>query len=114
MLLILSSNVKLKKLELKLSVRRSQQARKIKKNSRQKTPEIKLKKKFFFREFAFFDRFKLFSSKIDFWSFFKLQKMKYGQKNFREIDLFDFTRFFGLDFFKFTCICLIMILVFFK
>ena len=29
--------------------------------------------------------------------------MDFGQKNFfREIDLFDFTSFFGLDFFKFS------------
>ena len=32
--------------------------------------------------------------------FLKLQKMDFGQKIFfREIDLFDFTSFFGLDFF---------------
>ena len=54
------------------------------------------------REIAFFDSFKLFpSSKNDFWPFLKLQKMEFGQKIFREIDLFDFTSFFGLDFFKF-------------
>ena len=46
--------------------------------------------------------FKLFpSSKIDFWPFFKLQKMDFCQKIFCEIDLFDFTSFFGLDFLKF-------------
>ena len=28
--------------------------------------------------------------------------MEFGQDNFREIDLFDFTSFFGLDFFKFS------------
>ena len=28
--------------------------------------------------------------------------MDLDQKNFREIDLFDFTSFFGLDFFKFS------------
>ena len=43
------------------------------------------------------------SSKIDFWPFLKLQKMKFGQTKFREIDLFDFTSFFGLNFFKFFC-----------
>ena len=44
--------------------------------------------------------FKLFpSSKIDFWPFLKLQKMEFGKKIFREIDLFDFTAFFALDFF---------------
>ena len=32
--------------------------------------------------------------------FLKLQKMEFVQKIFREIDLFDFTSFFGLDFFK--------------
>ena len=50
-----------------------------------------------------FGSFKLFpSSKIDFWSFLKLQNVELAQKNFREIDLFDFTSFFGLDFFKFS------------
>ena len=39
------------------------------------------------------------STKIDFWPFLKLQKMEFGQKKIREIDLFDFTNFFGLDFF---------------
>ena len=39
--------------------------------------------------------FKLFpSSKIDFWPFLKLQKKEVSQKNFREIELFDFTSFF--------------------
>ena len=28
-----------------------------------------------------------------------MQKMEFGQKKFREINLFDFTSFFGLDFF---------------
>ena len=28
--------------------------------------------------------------------------MEFGQKKIREIDLFDFTSFFGLDFFKFS------------
>ena len=28
--------------------------------------------------------------------------MEFGQKTFREIDLFDFTSLFGLDFFKFS------------
>ena len=42
------------------------------------------------------------SSKNDFWPFLKLQKMKFGQKKFSEIDLFDFTSFFGLDIFKFS------------
>ena len=42
------------------------------------------------------------SSKIDFWPFLKLQKMEFGQKKNSEIDLFDFTIVFGLDFFKFS------------
>ena len=48
--------------------------------------------------------------KIDFWSFLKLQKMEFGQKKFfREIDLFDFMSFFGLDFFKFSgLLCLLL------
>ena len=65
-------------------------------------------KKFFFHKIDLFDFF-LFgsfehfsSSKIDFWSFLKWQKMKFGQIFFREIYLFDFTSFFGLDFFKFS------------
>ena len=38
--------------------------------------------------------FKLFpSSNMDFWLLLKLQKMDFGQKQFREIDLFDFTSF---------------------
>ena len=47
---------------------------------------------------------KLFpSSKNDFWPFLKWQKMEFGQKKFfREIDLFDFTSFLGLDFLKFS------------
>ena len=55
-----------------------------------------------------FGSFKLFpSSKIDFWPFLKLQKMEFGQKIFREIDLFEFTsvdlmNFIGLDFLKFS------------
>ena len=37
-----------------------------------------------FCEIAFLDSFKLFpSSKIDFWPFFKLQKMDFGQKKFK-------------------------------
>ena len=55
------------------------------------------------REIAFLAVLNFFpSSKIDFWSFLKLQKMEFGQKFFREIDLFDFTSSFGLDFFKFS------------
>ena len=34
------------------------------------------------------------SSKIDFWPFLKVQKMEFGQKNIREIDLSHFTRVF--------------------
>ena len=36
---------------------------------------------------------------MDFWPFLKLQKMDFGQKNFREIDLFDFTIFFAWTYF---------------
>ena len=44
-----------------------------------------------------FGSFKLFpSSKIDFWPFLKLQKIEFGQKKFREIDLFDFASFFTI------------------
>ena len=38
---------------------------------------------------------------MDFWPFLKLQKMEFGQNKFREINLFDFTSFFGLVFLKF-------------
>ena len=56
---------------------------------------MKSNKSSFFREIAFFGSFKLFpSSNIVFWLFLKLLKM--------EIELFDFTSFFGLDFFKFS------------
>ena len=34
-----------------------------------------------------------------------MQKMKFGQEIFREIDLFDFTIFFALDFFHFLTHC---------
>ena len=35
-------------------------------------------------------------------NFFPVQKLIFGQIFFREIDLFDFTSFFGLEFFKFS------------
>ena len=73
---------------------------KILKSPGKKSREIK--QSHLFREIAFL-AVKLFpSSKIDFWSFLKLQKMKFGPKKFREIDLFDFRSFSGLDFFKFS------------
>ena len=54
------------------------------KKSRQKT-----------REIAFLAVLNFFLvQKLIFWSILKLQKM--------EIDLFDFTKFFGMDFFKFS------------
>ena len=83
--------------------------KKYKKNSKSKTHfsgDYSLKKKvqakqtcpiklIFFSSNCTFGSFKLFpSSKIDFWPFLKLQKMEFGQKKFREIDLFDFTSFF--------------------
>ena len=73
------------------------------KKSRQKTCETKIIKKVYSWN-CIFGSFKLFpSSKIDFWPFLKLQKMEFGEKNcLREIDLFDFTSFLGLDFFKFS------------
>ena len=47
--------------------------------------------------------FKLFpSSKTDFWPFLKLQKMDFGQKKFREIDLVDFTSFCLAWIFKYS------------
>ena len=56
--------------------------------------------KFIFREIAFLAVFAV--PKIDFGPFLKLLKMEFGQKKIREIDLFDFTIFLGLDFFKFS------------
>ena len=41
-------------------------------------------------------------SKIDFWPFFKLQKMDFCQKKIREIDLFDLARFLAWTFFNFS------------
>ena len=35
---------------------------------------------------------------MDFWPFFKLQKMEVGRKKFREIDVFDITSFFAWTF----------------
>ena len=50
-------------------------------------------KKIFFVKLHFWQLYKLFpSSKIDFWPFLKLQKMEFGQKKLREIDLFVFAR----------------------
>ena len=84
---------------MKLAV--PQRAKKFKKVQAKKL--VKSNKSIFFREIAFFGSFKLFlSSKIDFWPFLKLQKMAFGQKFFREIDLFDCTSFFGQIFFKFS------------
>ena len=45
---------------------------------------------------------KNFRGQIDFWPFLKMRKMEFGQKIFREIDLFYFTSFFGLDYFNFS------------
>ena len=42
------------------------------------------------------------SSKIDFWPFLKLEKMKFGQKNYSWKWFIRFHEFFGLDFFKFS------------
>ena len=51
---------------------------------------------FFFSWNCTFGSFKLFpSSKIDL-AIFEIEKMEFGQKIFREIDLFDFTSFSGL------------------
>ena len=66
-----------------------------------KSPGKKTNQNFFSWNCIFWS-FKLFpSSKMDFWPFLKLQKMEFGKK-ICEINLFDFTRFFGLDFFKFS------------
>ena len=64
---------------------------------------MEFRQKNFFREIAFLAVLNFFpSSKIDFWPFLKLQKMEFDQQNFCEIYLFDFTSFFGLDFFRFS------------
>ena len=79
--------------------------KKVKKSIFAPEKSLKLPKILFFQnEYCIFGNFKLSSgSKIDFLPFLKLQKMDFGQKRFfRDIDLFDFTSFFGLDFFKFS------------
>ena len=64
------------------------------------------KSKKIFREIAFLAVLNFFPvQKIDFWPFLKMQKMEFGQKKIREIELFDFTSFFGLDFFNFLTHC---------
>ena len=71
-----------------------------------KTREINQINKF--HEIALLAVLKLFpSSKIDFWPFLKLQKMKFGPKKFREIDLFDSMIFFGLIYLNFLAQCVI-------
>ena len=65
----------------------------------QKSREIKYVN-LFFCEIAFLVVFP--SSKIDFWPFLK---MEFGLKNIREINLFDFMSFFGLDSLNFLTHC---------
>ena len=79
----------------------SQRARKFEKVQAKKTREIIKKKLFFFGSFLTFFP----STKIDIWSFLKLQKIKFGQKNFHEIDLFDFRSFFAWTFSNFLMPC---------
>ena len=78
----------------------TQWARKLKKSLAKKTCEIK-RIKIFFREIAFLAVINFFLVKeIDFWLFLKLQKNEFQSKKFfREINLFDFTSFFGQDVF---------------
>ena len=65
---------------------------------------MKSNKSNFFREIACLSVLNFFPlKKLIFWPFLKLQKMEFGHKIFREIDLFDFMTFIGLDFFKFSC-----------
>ena len=64
------------------------------KKSRQKNSWNTISQKNF-REIAFLAVLNFFPcSKIYFWPFLKWQKMKFGQKKIREIELFDFTSFF--------------------
>ena len=73
------------------------------KKSRHKKSWNQIKQNSFPWNFIFGSFLKHFpSSKIEFWPFLKLQKLDFGQNFFREIDFFDFTSFFGLDFFKFS------------
>ena len=51
-----------------------------------------------------FNRF-IICSKIDFWSFLKLQKMEFGQKKFHDIDLFEFMSFLAWTFLNFLAHC---------
>ena len=77
-----------------------------KKKSTQKKIVKSNKSKFFSHEIAFLAVLNFFPvQKLIFGPFFKLQKMEFGQKEFSEIDLFDFTSFFGLDFFNFLAHC---------
>ena len=79
----------------------TQSTRKLKKVQAKKL--VKLNTSIFFSWNCISGSFKLFpSSKIHFWPFLRLQKMDFGQKKFRKIDLFDFTSFFVLDFLKFS------------
>ena len=66
------------------------------KKSRQKN----LWNQFFFREIAFLNFFPV--QKLTFGHFWNGKKWNLVKINFREIDLFDFTSFWGLDFFKFS------------
>ena len=62
--------------------------------------------KSFFCEIAFLAVLKFSpSSKIDFWPFLKLQKMEFGKKKIREIDLFDFTSFLACTFLNILAHC---------
>ena len=61
------------------------------------------KSKNFFREIAFLVVLNFFpSSRIDILPIWNSKKWNLVKKNFREIDFFYFTSFFGLDFFKFS------------
>ena len=79
---------------------------KIKKKSRSKNSWSQINQKIFYVKLHFW-QFETFSqSKNWFWPFLKLQKMEFGPKKIREIDLFDFKSFFfGLDFFNFLAHC---------
>ena len=67
---------------------------------------MKSNKSIFFREIAFLAVLNFFPvQKLIFWPFLKKQKMEFGQKIFREIDLFDFTSFLAWTFLNLLAYC---------
>ena len=71
-----------------------------------KSRQKKLVKSIYFSCNCISDGYKLFpSSKIDFWSFLKLQKMEFGQKNFVKLIYLISRVFFAWTFLNFLARC---------